>query len=361
MTMVALLPILDHKLSIALQAAMDRWQLFCPCLGANATLEHSRLGRWDGAAGYRDPDTRAPMAVDGRFYVYSITKTFTAICVVQLAERRALDLDAPLAAYLALAFPQGVTVRRLLNHTAGVPSYTDLRGYLPANRDSPGAPWPEERVLELTCSGKLDFEPGRSWHYSNTGYLLLRRLIESVTGRSFADNVRERIAVPLGFESTYVAKEIDDRALVPGFSRDLNDDDRMENVIPRYHPGWCYTGLVVSTTAETVKLYRSLFSGMLVGAASLAEMKSSVPCADEGGFFFKRPAYGLGLMVDEGWNYGGLYGHGGEGAGYNTWAMHLPDFHGGSLTLAVFCNTSFARYPYYLVKDLLRVLEERSA
>ena len=62
-------------------------------------------------------------------------------------------------------------------------------------------------------------------------------------------------------------------------------------------------------------------------------------------------------MIDPEWGFGGLYGHGGDGPGYNTWAMYLPDFHGRRLTLAVFCNTSLASHPFYLVKDLLRVLE----
>jgi D-alanyl-D-alanine carboxypeptidase len=132
----------------------------------------------------------------------------------------------------------------------------------------------------------------------------------------------------------------------------------MENVIPRYHPGWCLTGLVVSTTQETAKVYRSLFSGALLRERSLIEMRTCVPTGNDGGAFFKKSAYGLGLMVDPEWGFGGLFGHGGDGPGYNTWAMHLPDFHGRSVTLAVFCNTRLAPHPFYLVKDLLRVLKD---
>jgi D-alanyl-D-alanine carboxypeptidase len=348
----------DENLSQALQAQLDRWQLFSPCLSANVTVDDSVFGTWDAASGYRDPDTRAPMPVGGSFYVYSITKTFTAIRLLQLSESAAVRLDAPICAYLPhLRFPAGVTVRRLLNHTGGVPSYTDLPEYLPANRARPDRPWSEEHVMSSTCTGRLDFEPGGGWRYSNTGYLLLRKLIESVTRRSFAANVQEHIAKPLGLEATRVAERIDTGALVPGFSRDLNDEERMENVIPRYHPGWCYTGLVVSTTHETAKLFRGLFSGKLLRDAALVEMRSFVPTGEPGGFFFKRPGYGLGLMIDPEWGHGGLFAHGGDGAGYNTWAMHLPDFHGRSLALAIFCNVSFARYPFYLVRDLLRVLE----
>jgi D-alanyl-D-alanine carboxypeptidase len=350
---------LDRKLSQALQTQLDRWQLFAPCLGANVTIADSLLGVWDAASGYREPDTKAPMPVGGQFYVYSITKTFTAIRILQLAEGGAVNLDAPISAYLSnLPFPPSVTLRRLLNHTGGVPSYTDLPEYRPANRANPDRPWSDEYVMSLTCTGKLDFEPGAGWHYSNTGYLLLRKLIESVTGQSFAKNTQEHVVKPLGLKATYVAERGDTGALVPGFCRSLNEDERMENVIPRYHPGWCLTGLVVSTTQETAKVYRSLFSGALLRERSLIEMRTCVPTGNDGGAFFKKSAYGLGLMVDPEWGFGGLFGHGGDGPGYNTWAMHLPDFHGRSVTLAVFCNTRLAPHPFYLVKDLLRVLKD---
>lgn len=78
---------------------------------------------------------------------------------------------------------------------------------------------------------------------------------------------------------------------------------------------------------------------------------------DNGPFYSGREGYGLGLMIDPGWEHGGLYGHGGDGPGYNTWAMHLPDFHGRRLSLAVFCNSSFAPHAFHLVNDLIRVLQ----
>ena len=346
------------RLAQALQHELDRWQLFAPCLGANVTVVAPRLGTWNAASGYADADTKAPMPAGGLFYIYSITKTFTAIRILQLAEQAALSLDDPITRYFPkLPFPSAVTIRALLNHTGGVPSYTDLPAYLPAVRARPSDPWSYEEVLALTCRGPLDFAPGTDWRYSNTGYMLLLRLIEELTGESFARSIERGVVRPLGLTRTSVAEEVDHGALVPGYCRDLNDAQAMENVIPRYQPGWCKTGLVSSTTEEIARLYRGLFDGQLVSAGSLRAMTSWTRTGDSR-FFFNRPGYGLGLMLDPDWGFGGLYGHGGDGPGYNTWAMHVADFHGESLTLVVFCNTSFGSHPFYLVKDLVRVLED---
>lgn len=77
-----------------------------------------------------------------------------------------------------------MTLRRLLNHTSGVPDYTSLKEYLPSVKENPSIPWTHDKVIELTCSGKLDFEPGEGFYYSNTGYMLLYEVIEAVTKKN---------------------------------------------------------------------------------------------------------------------------------------------------------------------------------
>ena len=356
----------DKKLSLTLQKQLDRWQLFAPCLGANVTVIDSVHGKWNAASGYADPDTKALMKVGGRFYIYSITKTFTAVRILQLAEAGTLDLDAPISSYLNnVSLPAGITVRRLLNHTSGVPSYTDLSDYTPSIRANPGKPWSYEHARRLTCTGKFDFEPGNGWHYSNTGYMLLARLIEVVTNQSLAHNMEEGVFAPLTLQSTYVAENIDKGSLVSGYCRYLNDEDAMENVIPRYHPGWCKTGLIVSTTEDTAKFFSRLFSSSLLNERSLVEMKSWVsskvnpaPHTPPQPPFFRKPGYGLGLIIDPDWGYGRFFGHGGDGPGFTTMAIYLPDFHGRQVVLVVFTNTSMGGPPIYLTKDLLRVMKD---
>ena len=280
-----------------LQKALDRWQLFAPYLGTTVTVMDSRLGSWSGASGYADGDAMTPMPVNAPCYIYSITKTFTAICCLQLAEGGAFSLDDPLAQYLQdLSLSPTVTIRRLLNHTAGIPNYTELEDYVPATQASPSQPWTYEEVLSRTCQGELDFVPGEDWHYSNTGYMFLKRLVEDVTAGGFAEAIARGIINPLRLTNTYVATNVDNGRLIPGYCPELLEPDVMLNVSQTYHPDWCLTGLIVSTTGEIARLYEALFAGQLLSPKSLAEMVEWTPCDRNSGNqshpngFFSRPS-----------------------------------------------------------------------
>lgn len=339
----------------ALQKQLDQSLLFTPCLGINVTIKDEKQGSWTGASGFSDLKTRTPMSVYGQFYIYSITKTFTSVCILQMVQNRKLSLDDSVKNWLPdLPFPPSVTIRRLLNHTSGVPNYTSLETYLPSVQESPSVPWLSNKVLELTCQGQLDFEPGSSWKYSNTGYMLLLKVIETVSGENFSDALRRNIFNPLGLQKTYVAQEIDRGILVPGFCRYLNSNQLVENVIPKYHPDWCATGVIVSTTSAVVQFYEDIFRKKLINLEQLDEMRKLVPVGQAP--FFKKPCYGLGVMIDPESDQGEKIGHGGDGPGYNTWVMHLPNFQGRKLTMAVFCNTSMGSHPFHLINDLLYIL-----
>ena len=231
--------------------------------------------------------------------------------------------------------------------------------YMPAVIESPSVSWTYDKVVELTCHGELDFEPGTSWKYTNTGYMLLLKIIETMTGETFAQTLRKHIFEPLGLKHTYVAEDIDNGTLVSGFSRELHPKTLMEDVIPKYHPGWCATGLIVSTTGEVVQFYGALFGGKLIGPQQLEAMRVTVPVGHDAPFFVK-PCYGLGVMIDLESEHGEKFAHGGQGPGYNTWVMHLLDFKGRRVTVSVFCNTSISSHPFNLINELLYVLDDTS-
>lgn len=344
---------MDNRLEMALGRQLAQSHRFLPCLGVNAAIIDGRHGTWSGAAGWRESGRDTPMPDGARFYVYSLTKTFVAARLLQLN----IDLDCPLSVHMAEpSLPEGVTVRRLLNHTAGVPSYTDLPDYAPATRREPGHPWSVEEVMDRCCRGKLDFPPGQGWHYSNTGYMLLARLLEHLSGASLATTIVQGILRPLALHETCVAEDVDNGRLTPGYTRELDGDDRMMNVMPLYHPGWCLTGLIASTALEAARFYSALMGGEVLAPAQLATMTTPVSIGKNAGPFFRRPCYGLGLMIDPDWGHGGQFGHGGDGPGANAWVMHLPVFHGRPVTVAILCNTSMGGHPFWLAKDLLRVL-----
>ncbi|MCJ8281339.1 MAG: beta-lactamase family protein, partial [Rivularia sp. ALOHA_DT_140] len=277
----------------------------------------------------------------------------------ELVENGLLSLEDTVNKWLPkIPFPNSVTLRRLLNHTGGVPDYTSLKEYLPSVRENPSIPWTHNKVAELTCSGKLDFEPGRGFNYSNTGYMLLYKVIEAVTKKSFAAVLQEEIFSVLNLKNTYVAREIDKKGiLTPGYCRFLNSEIKMENEIPRYHPDWCATGLIVSNVEDVVKFFDAVFSGKLLNNHSLIEMQTLVDIGVRQRWY-RKACYGLGIMADPESKYGIKYGHGGDGPGYNTFAMHLPDFCGRKLSLAIFCNTSMMEHPYGMITDLMRTLRD---
>jgi D-alanyl-D-alanine carboxypeptidase len=348
---------MPHPQSKEFKKIIDDWQYFSPCLGSNMTVYDSNYGYSNYASGYKSINPEQQLESKELFYIYSITKTFTAIMVMQLIEREFVILNAPITKYLTdIQLPKEVTVKHLLNHTSGVPSYTDLSDYLSANRGNPSDPWSFEYVIKKTCNGKLDFNPGEMWHYSNTGYMLLLLMIESVTNKSFAKNVDDLIVKKVGLKNTYAVEKIDNN-ITNGYCRYLNNKREMKNITNIYNPWWCKTGLIVSTSYEITKLYNVLFSSQLVSSTSLNAMTKAFSIGQPADLHFKNPSYGFGLMIDPENEFGCSYGHGGDGAGFNTWSVYYPDFSGRAVGVTVFCNTSMRNHPFFLVNEILEKLK----
>ena len=159
-------------------------------------------------------------ADESAFLAYSITKVFTASLALRLCEEERLRLDDPLARWFPrIARAEHLSLRRLLNHTAGIPDYGGIRAYHDSVRSSASTPWTFERVAAETFEKGLLFEPGQGWAYSNPGYMLLRRVLEEATGLPYREIIAGRIARPLGLRITFVPESIPDLgSLAPGTS-----------------------------------------------------------------------------------------------------------------------------------------------
>jgi D-alanyl-D-alanine carboxypeptidase len=137
------------------------------------------------------------------FLAYSITKTFTAALLLLLTESCKLELDVPIARWFPrIDAAHRISIRQLLNHTSGIPDYGGLRTYHEAVRSSPTTPWSFEQFAAETYDRGLLFEPGTGWAYSNVGYMLLKRIVEEVSGDTYATLVSDRICRPLGLRRT---------------------------------------------------------------------------------------------------------------------------------------------------------------
>jgi D-alanyl-D-alanine carboxypeptidase len=216
-------------------------------------------------------------AADRRFRVGSVTKTFTAAIVLQLVEEGALRLDDTLADHLAGVVPRGdeITIRQLLLHRSGLANFTDYRPWMErTSRSSTNRPIDS---LRFAASEPLIFEPGSQWSYSNTNYIALGLVVESVTGHSYVEELEERILEPLGLDDTELAAT----RRVP----DLDDDGENPNL------PWA-AGSIVSNAHDLSRFYAALLSGRVLSEASLAEMTRTV--AGDG-----AQGVGLGIFSSE--------------------------------------------------------------
>jgi D-alanyl-D-alanine carboxypeptidase len=284
--------------------------------------------------GMADREAGVPMSPESRFLAGSVGKTFVAATVLSLALEGAIDLDAPAERYLGQEpwypeLPNGsaMTVRHLLTHTSGLPDHVNDPAFGPALLGQEvAAPYltPRELVGFLLDDEPL-FAPGQGWAYTDTGYVLLGLIIETVTGRGYADVLEERVLGRLDLPRTEVQKRQLPR-LATGYLDPSNPFGLPERIVEDglvlFDPWVEYTGGgLVSNPQDLVRWARGLFEGLALDGPYLEELVgSAVPIGAEG-----RRAYGLGVFLEES-ALGMTYGHSGWFPGYNTIMAYYPDF-----------------------------------
>jgi len=281
-------------------------------------------------------------ASEPAFLAYSVTKMFTASLILSLCEENRLHLEDSVARWFPrLVHADRISLRRLLNHTAGIPDYGGMRAYHDDVRAFTSTPWTFERFAAETFEKGLQFEPGQGWAYSNPGYMLLKAILEKSTGLSYRQLAAERITGPLGLSRTFVPESIPDLDLLaPGTSRAISIDGMPRDVRAHYHPGWVSHGVVASTASDIARFLDALFRGRLLSRKSLDEMLMLVPVPVERGSSASdtdsplrtcAPSYGLGLMGDPSSPWGLLAGHNGGGPCYSASAFHAAELGGVSV------------------------------
>ena len=254
-------------------------------------------GDWSGTSGVSDIRTGAPVRRDGYFRIGSTTKVYTAVMVLQLAQEHRIDLDQPVQRYLPGLLPADypqVPVYTLLDHTAGLPS-VDIPGLYDPQwiLDHRFEHWSPRQVVDTALRHPIDFQPGTAQKYTNTAYVTAGMIIERVTGRSYARNLRDRITGPLHLSHTYYPG--DDPHLPNPAARgyldvrgDLVDVTEMNQSIPGA------AGAIISTAADLDRFITGLFRGRLLGTKMMTRLFTipDVPMFDGSGPAF----YSQGLM-----------------------------------------------------------------
>lgn len=263
------------------------------------------------------------------YRIGSITKQFTSAAVMRLVEQEKVGLDDSIAAHLPglPAAWRGVTVRQLLNHTSGIPSYTGL-GEAWHRR------WGEEMtpdtLIALTASTPMWFTPGTRWQYDNTGYILLGMLVEKHTGHPWATEIEERFTKPLGLTDTgNCGTEPVIPRRVSGYEKDAAGRWVNTPFLAMSQP--YAAGALCSTVGDVARWNQALHGGRVVSAASYAAMTTPVGAAVSHG-------YGFGLARD---SIGGMAAlvHNGGINGFSAANAWLP---AARLSVTVLTNSGSA-------------------
>lgn len=279
------------------------------------------------------------------YRVGSVTKQFTAALVMQLVDSGRVRLDdsigAPLPSLPARWRP--VTVRQLLNHTSGIPSYTGS----PIGRRRLVEDLPPDSIVLATAGDTLDFAPGTRWSYDNTGYLLLGMLLEKVTGKPYETLLEERLFRPAGLvETRYCHTDPVLKRRAAGYYRTTDGVFHNAPWLSMTQP--FSAGAICSTARDLARWNRALHGGRVVSAAAYRAMTTP-----EGGALRAPVRYGYGLIAD---TLAGtpIVTHGGAIHGFmaaNAW------FPAESLSVTVLANANNV-VPDALMRTLARIVLE---
>ncbi|XUM02438.1 serine hydrolase domain-containing protein [Streptomyces venezuelae ATCC 10712] len=287
--------------------------------------------------GVRDRVSGAPMDINARFRVGSVSKTFSSVVLLQLVEEGRLELDAPVDQYLPGLLPDDrITVRHLLTHRSGLADYTDAM----FNDTVPGFEAVRNRVfsyrelVDLSLREPRTTEPGVSYKYSNANFVVVGMLIEKLTGRPVADAYQRRIFTPLKLTSTsYVHPDTRIAGLrVRGY---LHPDAAGDPLVDSTEQtvSWAQSaGAVISSPADLNTFTSALMRGRLLSTAMLEAMTTVTPTDATNTRF-----YGLGLRRYDLSCGTRVYGHTGTVQGFYTYAFSTGD---GRRSLSALANTS---------------------
>jgi CubicO group peptidase (beta-lactamase class C family) len=260
-----------------------------------------------------------PDSPSAKFRLGSITKQFTAACVLLLEEQGKLKVEDPVKKYMpdAPAAWDKVTIFHLLTHTSGIPSFTGFPDY---HSTEAMATTPEQLVARFRDK-PLEFQPGEKWNYSNSGYVLLGYLIEKISQQSYSQFVQENIFNPLGMkDSGYDSNTAIIMHRASGYvagDKGITNAGYIDMSIP------LSAGGLYSTTEDLLRWELGLMGGKLLSPASLQKMTTP---------FKNDYAFGLAVHTANGHK---VIEHNGGIEGFNTALAYYPD---DKLTVVVLAN-----------------------
>ncbi|MFI0192658.1 serine hydrolase domain-containing protein [Streptomyces sp. NPDC017086] len=302
--------------------------------GALARIDdHGRTYRV--TRGVADRATGRAIGTDDRFRVGSVTKTFTAVVLLQLVDEHRLALDAPVNRYLPGLLPDDrITVRQVLSHRSGLYDYTNdmfaasVSGFEAVRKKV----FTYRQLVALSLKKPRTNAPGAAYAYSNTNFVVAGLLVEKLTGQPVRTAYQNRVFTPLKLRDTFY---VHPGTTLPGrYARGYLTPDRAGAPLvdaTEQTVSWAQSaGAVISSARDLDVFYGALLRGKLMSAARLAEMERFTKVN-------ATTAYGLGLRRRELSCGVSVYGHTGAVQGYYTYAFATKD---GGRSLTAMATTS---------------------
>ena len=308
-------------LASRLGAAVDSLLAHYPAVSAAVALPGR--GTWTATRGVARTDVQLPLPDTALFQVASIGKAFTAVVALQLAEEGRLSLEAPVARWFPdVPNAEAITVAHLLDHTSGLVSFNAL----PDGRDLGPAYRSPEELVEIAAAYEPPFCPGAAWAYTNTGYVMLGRIVEAVEGRPFGEVLDARVLEPLGLRHTTVRRpDVPLPGVVRGHAGGVPVADALDYATPYA------AGALASTAGDLVRFWHGLLAGEVLPASAVrASFEGMYPMQP----LFPAPPgtamfYGRGVQLTDA--PGGTEGpglmleHSGGIAGFNAIVAYLVE------------------------------------
>lgn len=302
--------------------------------GAMARIDdHGSVTR--AAAGVADRKSKRPISNADRFRIGSVTKTFSAVVLMQLADEGRLKLDASVDHYLPGLLPdRKITVRQVLGHRSGLYDYTNdmFARAVPGFEEVRTKVFGYRQLVDRSLRHARTNAPGAAYSYSNTNFVVAGLLIEKLTGHSVSTEYQNRIIKPLKLRDTFYVHP--DRKIPGRHARGYLTPDRAGAPLvdaTEQTVSWAQSaGAVISSTRDLNTFLSALLGGRLMSSAQLRQMEhmARVDSTQAYGLGLRRRTLSCGVSV---------YGHTGAVQGYYTYAFATKD---GRRSLAALANTS---------------------
>lgn len=204
------------------------------------------------------------------YRIGSITKTFTAVMIMQLIEGERLTLDGKLSDFFpAVKNAKEISIRQLLGHKSGIGSLTSDPTYANWHK----SPMARDKMLQVLAGQPIVFQPGEKTEYSNSNFVLLGFIIEDLTDMTYADALQKRVCDRIGLKHTrYMTPADPSQNVALSFTWEGKQWEGFEQTDPSVPHG---AGAIMSTPDDLIRFAEALFAGKLIGKVSLETMKPS--------------------------------------------------------------------------------------